>query len=268
MIRETRAYIIDADPFSRRWSSLLLARDWRSRVLGDAATLKEAWSFLTNPTNLINLVIVDARLFEANRAAGHSLEELGRLPGKPRVLLLSHRPVLSIFNQLPFPGFSGYLLKEEISDSLAWAADYADGNRWAVTPGILALLEEHHLYPHLIVLDGHVSFPGLTPNQLAFARQAVLYSMERGDLSDENNLDDDWTYTKISEIYEILGVNDLLSGEEKPETLFGETLPQLPRFQMILRKALEQNQKKTKESLAFHILTRPNTQEIHGSSFR
>lgn len=263
MNKDSRVFIIEADLFVRRWIALLLARDWRCRVVGEAAQIDLACAALRRSAEAVNLVLIDTHALATQPVLAKQLEGLAHLPGSPRILLLSNTPQEVLLRSLPFANFSGCLLKEELRDSLGWAVACASPERWAVTPGIQSALEARRIFAPLSVLDGRRIIPGLTNGKLEFARQAILYSMDRGDLSDENILDDDWTYTKVSELYETLGVNDLLKGETDPVDLLGADFVRLPRFQAILKSALQTHQKKTRESLAFHILTRPEIHEVH-----
>ena len=231
MKKEARVLIVEEDPFACNWIALLLARDWRTRVVGEAGSLVGMLSFLLNQPDLkTNLVLLDANLLANDPAAIRRLEDLRRLGEPPQVLLLGQWPSNAVTELLPFTGFCGYLLKPEIRYGLAWAAAYTGGQRWVITPGVERLIAQCAPGAALTILDGRKAGFQLTQSEDEFARLAFVFSMERPEVSDEKNVSVGWGYSKISEMYEHLGLGELLSGEVDPAERLGQAFVRQPRF--------------------------------------
>lgn len=93
------------------------------------------------------------------------------------------------------------------------------------------------------------------------AQLSFLFSLERGEIADEMGISLKWTYGLISEIYERLGLKELLSGELTYAELFSHYPQLLEDIQEQVRTAQSGNSVRNKETLAFHILTMPDISE-------
>ena len=212
MYKEIRVLILDDDPFSRGWMEFLLRRDLRIRVIhdvGDKHKLEEFASADSSPR--INLVLVDTDLTYGMGWLDDMLAALHKMRPAPKMLFCGSRPTEQQMEDIVRePGFSGYLLKSEIGDSLSWAvALCADGN-FVLTPGGLTALPRTYARPSSLLV---VREPGrkdlcLTKKQWKTARMAFVLSMERRDLADELDITVGTCHGSVSDLYELLGLND------------------------------------------------------------
>jgi hypothetical protein len=113
-----------------------------------------------------------------------------------------------------------------------------------------------------LALDGRKSIHDLTEHEADVARLALIFSMERRELSDEIKISEDWSYGLVSSIYRKLGLEEILSGEVDPAEYLGKAFVENPRFQETLRQAVKSRKKNDLETLAFHVLCMPEIREI------
>jgi DNA-binding NarL/FixJ family response regulator len=266
MKKEARVLIADNDPFVRNWIALLLARDWRTRVVGEVDSPAAMQSWLdANADQNVNLVLLNDHLLSHENKKGDWPADWSARKDAPAVLLLGNTLSTAVLQRVPFPQFCGYLLKSEICYALAWAIACADTQRWAITPGLEAAIRHRVPQAQLTILDGRRQIVRLTESEKEYARLAIIFSMERPDVSDEKNVSIGWGYSKISELYEKLGLDELLSGEADPAERFGAQFTQIPHFQHILKQAGRVHKSKKNrslETLAFHILCMPEIQVV------
>ena len=110
--------------------------------------------------------------------------------------------------RMTHPSFVGYILKNEISYSLAWAVDIAMSGKWVITEGVrsLAASMRFPLSRPCVVLDGRRTLQStLSKHQADVSRLAFLFSMERRELADELGVVEDWGYGLVSQVYEQFG---------------------------------------------------------------
>jgi hypothetical protein len=286
MKKEARVLIVEDDPFAQNWIALLLARDWRTRSVGKVDSLEAMRGFFASPAEMPNCVVINAELLGGEPATGaqsaagqpangqpatgqpvasQSAAFLSGLPGGPLIILIGRTVPASLPSYLPFPGFGGFLIRNEIGDGLSWAVALADTGQWVITPGMAplarALRPSGQPPAKILVLDGRESIHNLTEHEAEVARMALIYSMERRELSDELKITPDWSYGLVSTIYQKLGMDEILSGEIDAEEFLGKSFTETRRFKETVRQA--QNARRNDlESLAFHIFTMPEITEL------
>ena len=281
MKKEACVLIIEADTYARSWMALLLARDWRTSIVGEISTLEEAPAFFSTvqakKRGTPNLILLDVE--PVAHALPGLLPELSRLPGAPSVLLIGEtvepRLVEAAVEAISarasgaaaFPGFLGYLLKHEIRHSLAWAIALAEAESWVITPALAPFfrrLRGRSAQRSILVLKGDRRIPGLTNHDVEMARLALIFSMERGDMSDEIKVSKEWVYGLVSALYKKMGMEELVNGETDPSTFLNAHLAQMPQVREVLREAATGKNKKGKdlETLAYHILTEPDVEPL------
>ncbi|MBL7162783.1 MAG: hypothetical protein ISS57_09280 [Anaerolineales bacterium] len=266
MVTEINTVVLEDDFFSRNWMSLILARDWRTRVVADVETVEELRSILDSPPTRIDLIIVDTEIYRDLKWIGTLLETIQEHAHTPKVLFTTVSPLPEITYYMGHEAVRGYLTKGEIRYSLAWAVDIAMEGDWVLTPSADDFLSFGlgELPQPRAIIQGQNNYPGLTENQANAARLAFLFSMERAELADELLISVGWSYGKVNELYEKIGVRDLLSGEMPIEFFLGDNPIILSHFRKIIENIGEQEQSKAKnmETLAFHLLTRPMVHRI------
>jgi hypothetical protein len=114
-----------------------------------------------------------------------------------------------------------------------------------------------------MVLDGRKTLQStLSKHQAEVSRLAFLFSMERRELADELGIVEDWSYGLVSQIYEQLGIKNLLADENALNSYFGDQPLLLAHIDKI--RASEKHSVKARdlETLAFHIITMPEMIEL------
>jgi DNA-binding NarL/FixJ family response regulator len=257
MGRVVNTAIIEDDPFARMWMSLLIARDWRTHLVLDV--LRKEFSvhqLRTHPPIKVVLLSLDelADYVEITAVIGAIRETIAaRIVGIG--VYLAEEWVRSVESN----GLDGYLIKEELGDSLAWAVAYAARDEWVMTPSVQRAFArlERPFQPKSLVIDGRQLKYGLQPEDARLARLALLYSMERKDLADEQGTGHQVIMNRVSELYEHLFVDDPHSEKPFPE----ERLSSFPVLQRKLEKIYAERGDKVsgseKEAIAFHLITEP-----------
>lgn len=264
MPRDFRVVIVEDDPFSRNWMVLLAVRDWRTRVVGEVDEPAKLMPYLTDPISPVDFVLMDTDIPGGEDWIPRILDTIANLKKPPRILLTGIRPNPVVVRQLNHPAFAGYILKEEIGYSLAWAMALALDGTWVMTDGVQALASAERIAlprPRL-VLDGRHKVAGLTQRQADVARLAFLFSIERRELADELGVGEDWSYQLVSAVYESLGIKDFLSDEDLAREYFGRSKLILSYLERIRNEAKGSGKSKDMETLAFHVITMPEIREL------
>ncbi len=267
MPKDLHVLLIEDDPFARDLMSMLLARDWRTRVVGEVGSEDDVPKFLENTIQKVDLVLVDTEVpgdiewpFRIAQSAKDS-------KANPVVICTSTKSSASALRRVVEAGYGGYLVKPEIGYSLAAAvARAAKTRQFILTPGAysLALQERINLPKNSVVLDGRKITVQLTPRETEIARLAILFNQPHRDLSDELLIRADQVAKHVSNVYSKLGLDEFLAGEIEPEAFFEDQLI-LSRFREILaRVAAKPSRRKTADmaTLAFHLLTVPEVREV------
>jgi len=257
---EFQIIILEDDPFARSWMALLAARDWRTRLAGEVDEPLKLIPLLHQHTAIVDLVLMDTDIPGGADWIPQVLGAIAGMKHPPAILCIGIRPNPEILGRMSHPSFVGYILKNEISYSLAWAIDISLSGKWVVTEGIrsLASAMRFPLPRPCIVLDGRKTLQStLSPHQADVSRLAFLFSMERRELADELGVVEDWGYGLVSQIYEQLGVKDILSDDEALNSYFEDQPLILSHIQKIRQVGKASVKAHDLETLAFHIITMP-----------
>jgi DNA-binding NarL/FixJ family response regulator len=250
-----RIIILDENKFSRNWIALLLMRDWRTQVIAEYNSI-EAYQGNTGPS----LAHAHAIVINCDTCDPNCITQENRFkPSGLRIIALSTHPDNPALEFFIDDHITSYLLIDEIDNSLAWAVASTMGGNKIITPGI----EQHLLrrYPQFntdcLVFSGIEATFHLTPTEARNARMAFIMSMSRGNLADELQIGVNSSFTLISRLYDHLGINDLLEGDDWIDLRAEED----PLLQEHLQKMKERTpppkRKAAKETLAFHVVTKP-----------
>jgi hypothetical protein len=113
------------------------------------------------------------------------------------------------------------------------------------------------------MLDGRKTLQStLSKHQAEVSRLAFLFSMERHELADELGIVEDWGYGLVSQIYEQLGIKDILNDDEATQSYFGTQPLLLSHIQKIRTKGKSTIKAHDMETLAFHLITMPEMVEL------
>jgi DNA-binding NarL/FixJ family response regulator len=212
----------------------------------------------------VDLIILDLDTPGKEYLASGGAGIIDRLKGSTGVLCISAQVNSHLPHWLAHPKVKGYVLKDEIDNSLAWAAFLAIEGSRVITPGVLsaATAAGLPLQKPCLILDGRQRISNLTEHQARSARLAFIYSMERKDLADELAVSEEWAYGLVSSLYEKLGLKDLLSENLEPREYLGGNPLILTYFEKIRQDFHGSGKSRDMETLAFHLLTLPDIQEL------
>jgi DNA-binding NarL/FixJ family response regulator len=262
---EFQIAIVEDDPFARNWMALLAARDWRTRIVGEFDQPLKVIPLLHQKAAVVDLILMDTDIPGGENWIPQILGAISGLKHPPAILCTGIRPNPDILGRLTHPCFVGYILKNEINFSLAWAVDIALSGKWVITEGVhsLASAMRFPIPCPCAILDGRKTLQStLTKRQADVSRLAFLFSMERRELADELGIVEDWSYGLVSQIYEQLGVKDVLTDDESLQAYFGNE----PLIRAHVEKIRAAGKSKVKahdmETLAFHLITMPEIVEL------
>jgi DNA-binding NarL/FixJ family response regulator len=263
--QEFQIAIVEDDPFARNWMALLAARDWRTRLAGEYDEPLKIIPLLNKKASYIDLILMDTDIPGGESWIPQILGAISTIQHPPVILCTGIKADPDVLGRLSHPCFAGYILKKEINYSLAWAIDIALSGKWVITEGVRSLASAMRFpLPHpCVVLDGRKTLQStLSKHQADVSRLAFLFSMERRELADELGIVEDWGYGLVSQIYEQLGVKDILNDEESLQSYFGDQPLIISHVEKI--RASRKNSVKAHdlETLAFHIITMPEMEAL------
>jgi len=265
---EFQVLILEDDPFARNWMALLAARDWRTRLAGEFDQPLKIIPFLHQKTSFVDLILMDTDIPGGEDWIPQVLGAISGMKRPPAILCTGIRANPDVLGLLIHPSFVGYVLKNEINYSLAWAIDIAMSGKWVITEGVRSLASSmgFPLPRPCVVLDGRRTLQStLSRHQADVSRLAFLFSMERRELADELGVVEDWGYGLVSQIYEQLGVKDILNDEEVMDSYFGNEPLILSHIQKIRIAGKSSVKTHDLETLAFHIITMPEMVDLQGA---
>lgn len=257
---EFQIIILEDDPFARSWMALLAARDWRTRLAGEVDEPLKIIPLLHQKASPVDLVLMDTDIPGGDNWIPQILGAISGMKHPPAILCTGIRANPEILGRMIDPSFVGYVLKNEISYSLAWAIDAALSGKWVITEGVLSLASAMRfpLPRPCVVLDGRKTLQStLSAHQADVSRLAFLFSMERRELADELGIVEDWGYGLVSQIYEQLGVKDIINDDDALKSYFDAQPLIISHVQKIREKGKASVKAHDLETLAFHIITMP-----------
>ena len=267
MADEIHVIIIEDDPFARNWMTLLTARDWRTKVMGDFdAPDKLGIFFKQNPLVKVDVIVVDTETSLGGDWIQQTFRAIQESRQSARILCTGIEANERTLRKLSDPVFVGYILKGEIPYSIAWAINLTMQGMWVTTSKVqlLAAQKGIELPPSCTILDGHESPFRLTnERQAREARLAILFSMERHELADELGIAEGWSYGKVRDYYIQMGLKEILTDDSDLEDyLAGENLI-LSYLEEMKEDYSGSGKTKWMETMAFHLLTMPKVERIN-----
>lgn len=258
MAKDILVSIFSDDLFSLNWMSMLIVRDWRTRVFTEGGLISPMDAEDTESIQYVDVVVADLDSFVQNTNLYSNLNQY--LLENPSLIVIGvgSRIEPLFFQRIPSKNIGGYLIKSEISSSLGWAVSFACEGSLVFTPGPhqAAFALGFSSKKPVRVVKSRI-YPGMTDRQSEIARLAIIFSVGRRDLADELKISDQWSYGVVSELYEKLGLNELANDKDD----FLAYLENDPMIKIHIDEILAElgNSKKAKdlETLAFHILTLP-----------
>jgi DNA-binding NarL/FixJ family response regulator len=261
---EIQVIIIEDDPFARNWMVIVAVRDWRTRVVGEIDHPSKLDWLLQEKKDTIDFIVIDTDIPGGEDWIPGLLATISKLDKQPRILCTGIKPNPRVLKKLSHPAFVGYVLKEEIRYSLAWAISMAIEGNWVITDGVkqLAVKTGFQLPKPCIVMDGRNVIGHLDERKANVARLAFLFSIERRELADELNVGADYGHQLVSYAYKELGIKDILEDEDTLDAYFGKYDFIMAYIQELRQKMKGKKKVRDMETLAFHMLTMPEMQEL------
>lgn len=261
---EIHVVIVEDDPFARNWMVIVAVRDWRTRVVGEIDHPSKLAPLLREKKDEIDFIVIDTDIPGGEDWIPDVLSTINKFKKQPRILCTGIKPNPEVLRKLTHPSFVGYVLKEEIRYSLAWAISMAIEGKWVITDGVQGLASSigFRLPKPCIVLDGRNVIGHLDERKANVARLAFLFSIERRELSDELEVGEDWGLQMVSAAYKELGIKDLLEDESMLQDYFGKYEFIMAYIHDIRQKMMDKKKSKDMETLAFHMITMPEMREL------
>jgi DNA-binding NarL/FixJ family response regulator len=187
------------------------------------------------------------------------------------ILILSDPPVVliagtnlesSIVKYLIKPNFGGFLLKREVAYSIASAVALTYQGNVVITPGVSNIAVCKESTRPVVIVDGSHKVANFSRRESEIIHLGILFNLSQRDLADELLIGTDWISETMSNVYEKLGLREILNGEV-PLNLYFEDEVVITHFERILERA-KKSSKTGKfrkapwmSTLAFHLLTVP-----------
>lgn len=274
MAKEIRVMLVEDDFYARNWMELLLRRDWRTKVsheVTNAAALSTVLTDMAEHHEKTDLALIDTDISNTPSWLSEVMRCLETNSPNTAVMFTGVEPNPKIMPLLGLPKVVGYVLKDEIRYSLAWAVSLASKSQMVITPGVEKIPGiDMVLPPGTLILDGRKPIPveSLSDLEKKRSRMVFVFSMERREFADEEGISEDYSYGVVNMLYEKLGLNDVLQGESPAEQLFGSHPAVLDHLKLTLNHLNRSKSKKAKdkETLAFHLLTLPVIETFGGKN--
>lgn len=259
MNKDILVSILEDDVFSRNWMALLMVRDWRTRLIGEFSNRIELCDFLKNNYQPFDILILDVDLFGEEFTISDICAVLTEEKNTAKILLTGILPEERIIRQMGDDRVCGYVLKNEVGYSLSWVITFAFEGHCIFTPGTMALaVDMNYILPeNKLILDGRKHIPGFTEHEAEVARLAFIFSLGRRDLADELKISEQWSYGLVSELYEKMGLSDIISGEVDLFSYISENSIIRSHFEEIMDQLGSSKKARDLETLAYHLLTMP-----------
>lgn len=261
--------IIEDDPYACDLMAMMLARDWRTRVVAElgSGTETEIKELLKRPNHHIDLVIIDTETPRDPHWPAHAAEIVLAAQPVPAILYTCTRPDPSLLEHLPLTSKGGYLVKSEILYALASAVCLASNGNWVITPGVQDLADKIKFPRTTFIVSGDKQAVHFTRRENDLLRLGILFNLSQRDIADELIVSTDFVSEVMGHIYEKLGLHEILAGEVSLEEYFSDETV-LARCKSILKRAPGNAQEKTLRkapwmaTLAFHLMTAPRVEKL------
>lgn len=255
MKRDILVALYSEDAYVLDWMSLLVVRDWRTRAVAELTTPEELSEFLSQEHLMCDVIVMDIDCATDLRQSGSSIREASHTL---KVIGLCRGKKPDFFRHFPESVISGLLYKKEIGTSLGWAITFAAEGKPVFSPrGLEDAWAENFVVPKERLVLRSRSYPGLTERQSEIAKLAIVFSIGRRDLADELKISDQWSYGVVSELYDHLGLSDLLDENQDFNSILENDAVIKAHIDEILDDLGTSKKARDLETLAFHLLTMP-----------
>ena len=266
MPKDIRVLIIEDDPYARDLMSLLLTRDWRTRVVGEIAGEGDLSLFLRDEMQKVDVVVLDTEIPGEPAIPTHLAELTKIMEIQPKILYTGTKVNRGILEEVMSGGCAGYILKQDILYALGYATALTAGGNCVITPGIVEAAQRFAFPNGTIILDGRKLTNNFSRREKDLIRLGIIFNLAIRDIADELVLGTGWVSEIISMIYKKLGLREILTGEIPLDMYFtNETV--LTHCQEIIQRSISKypggklRKAPWMSTLAFHLLTVPEITE-------
>ena len=266
MPKDIRVLIVEDDPYARDLMSLLLTRDWRTRVVGEVANEGELSLFLRDEMSNVDVVILDTEIPGEPGLHFKFAEMTQTLPKPPEILYTATLANRDVLEKIVRRGCSGYILKQEILYALGTAVALIDSGTSVVTPGVRQIAGRYSLPDGTLILDGRRLTNNFSRRENELIRLGIIFNLAIRDIADELVIGAGWVSEIVSTIYRKLGIREILTGEVPLDMYFTDEAVLVHCKEITKRTTSDQPGTKIRKApwmstLAFHLLTVPDITE-------
>ena len=267
MPKDIRVLIIEDDPYARDLMSLLLTRDWRTRVVGEIADEGDLSLILHDEMLKADVVILDTEMPEEPGIPARLADLTKEMITPPKILFIGTKTNRDILEEVMNGSCSGYVLKQDILYALGAAVALVASGTCVITPGIWQAAQRYAFPNGTIILDGRKSSTNFSRREKELIRLGIIFNLAIRDIADELVLGAGWVSEIVSTIYKKLGVREILTGEVPLDMYFTNDVV-LSHCQDIIKRSVAKNtdgrlrKAPWMSTLAFHLLTVPKVNEI------
>ena len=269
MQKELNVVIVEDDPYARDFMSMLLRRDWRTRVVGEFSSLSgmELKQALRSPSAHVDILLLDTEVANDENWPARVVQMTRLLPRPPLIVFTCTSPEPHILERILDAKGGGYIAKNEILYALATAIAAAAKGQFVITPGVLIVAGRLELPRQTLIMDGTMPVANFTSREKDLTRLGLLFNLAQRDIADDLIISTDFVAEVMGQIYDKLGVREMLDGERGLETFFQDEKLQ-ERCQEILEQYASNGTRAGRKApgmstLAFHLLTVPETTEFN-----
>lgn len=225
MLKNVRVLIVEDDIYALNMMAMLLARDWRTRVVGEVSSRASVRELSEFTDQRIDVALIDAETPGDPDRPLALAGEITRWLKSPRILFTAtHVDDDFLARASRLQGFAGCMLKEEIRFALASAIVQVARGDIVFTPGLADSARRLRLQPEPWILSGANPTEGFTRREREIAYLGILFNLNQRDVSDELAVSQYWVSEAISKAYEKIGLREILSGEHKIDDYFDDRI--------------------------------------------
>jgi DNA-binding NarL/FixJ family response regulator len=267
MPKDIRVLIIEDDPYARDLMSLLLTRDWRTRVVGEVVSEDELNDFLSDELQKVDVVIIDTEMPGEPDLPFRLASVTQKLPRPPAILYTGTLTKHEIIDRVCRSENAGYVLKQEILYGLGAAVALVAKGTCVVTPGVFQIAGRYGFPNGTMILDSRKRTTNFTGRENELIRLGIIFNLAIRDIADELVLGAGWVSEIVSGIYKKLGLREILTGEVPLDMYFTDEtvlahIKQISRRSTTDQPGVKMRKAPWMSTLAFHMLTVPDITDL------
>ncbi len=262
MAKDICVLIVEDDIYSRNMMAMMLTRDWRTRVIGELYGRDDVIDILEQPIQKVDVILIGVESPDDHEWPFQILDKVASIDSPPVVLYAGTSVNHNLSYYSPHDLFGGYVLKSEVLYSMGTAVALCSKGFRVITPGVLNWLGRGAVGRNIKVVDGCAKVANFSRRESEIVHLGIIFNLSQRDIADELVIGTDWISEAMGNIYEKLGIHEILSGQVPLDHYFEDELV-LSHCETILDRA-RKNSRTGKlrkapwmSTLAFHLLTTP-----------